>query len=99
MANRDTPAPLRPAPGAVAWGRGNGRPACLAKQEVPMPPYSDVHVLALERSAVVAERFLDTFSADREQSAADYVFPQYAEQPSVVLMSAAEAIRYCESHR
>jgi hypothetical protein len=63
-----------------------------------MPPYSDVYVLAQERSVTAAERFLDAFAPDREQSAEDYVFPQYGEQPLVVVKSAAEAIRYCEAH-
>jgi hypothetical protein len=46
----------------------------------------------------VAERFLDTFAPQREQSAEDYVFPQYAQQPLVILKSAREAIHYCEAH-
>jgi len=63
-----------------------------------MPPYFDLYVLARERSAAVANHFLDAFVPDRDQSAADYGFPKYASQLEVVLKSAAEAIQYCESH-
>ena len=63
-----------------------------------MPPYSDVYVLSRERSAAAADQFLNMFAPDREHSAEDYVFPQYADQPVAVVKSAMEAIRYCEEH-
>jgi hypothetical protein len=57
-----------------------------------------VYVLSSDRSAKSAERFLDTFAPHREQSADDFVFPQYAKQPNLVVKSAREAILYCEAH-
>ncbi len=63
-----------------------------------MPPYADVYVLSPGRSAAVAERFLDMFVPQREQSAAEYEFPQYADKPVVTVKSASEAIQHCEDH-
>jgi hypothetical protein len=63
-----------------------------------MPGYYDVYVMARERAAGVAVRFLDTFLPEREQSAEDYEFPQYSEQPTTVIEAASEAIQYCEAH-
>ncbi len=63
-----------------------------------MPPYSDLYVLSPARSAAMAERFLDTFAPRREQSAAEYEFPEYSDKPLVIVKSAREAIRYCEDH-
>jgi hypothetical protein len=57
-----------------------------------------VYVLSPDRSTKSAERFLATFTPHREQSADDYVFPQYADQPQHVVKSAREAIEYCEAH-
>jgi len=45
-----------------------------------------------------AERFLDAFVPQREQSAEDYAFPQYSEQPILVVKSVQEAVQYCEAH-
>jgi hypothetical protein len=63
-----------------------------------MPGYYDVYVISRERTAEVALRFLDTFVPEREQSAVDYEFPQYSEQPNTVFQSASEAIHHCEAH-
>jgi hypothetical protein len=57
-----------------------------------------VYVLSPVRSAKAAERFLETFAPQREQSADDYEFPEYAEQPQLVVKSAREAIQHCEWH-
>jgi len=57
-----------------------------------------VYVLSPERSATAAERFLDTFAPQREQSAEDYVFAQFTGQPLLIVKLAREAIQYCESH-
>ncbi len=60
-----------------------------------MPGYHDVHVLAPERSAAVANRFLAAFAPNREETTAEYAFPRYSAEPSIVFETAAEAIRYC----
>jgi hypothetical protein len=57
-----------------------------------MPGYHDVYVLAKDRTAAVASRFLECFVPNREQSADNYLFPQYSDQPVVVIESASEAI-------
>ena len=43
-------------------------------------------------------RFLDSFVPKREQSAVDYEFPQYSEQPTSVFESASAAIQHCEAY-
>ena len=63
-----------------------------------MPPYFDVYVLSPDRSAKDAERFLDAFVPQREPSTSEYEFPQYAEQPQLVIRSAREAIHHCEAY-
>ncbi len=63
-----------------------------------MPGYHDVYVLARERSAAVATRFLAEFAPNGQASANEYQFPEYSDRPTVVFSTAAEAIRYCESH-
>ena len=63
-----------------------------------VPGFHDVYVLARDRTAATAQRFLSAFAPHREQSAVDYCFPQYSERPSTILTSADDAIRRCESH-
>jgi hypothetical protein len=63
-----------------------------------MPGYFDVYVMARERTAGVAMRFLEMFVPMREQSAVDYEFPQYSEKPTTVIQTASEAIQHCEAH-
>jgi len=63
-----------------------------------MSGYYDVYVLALERSAATALRFLEEFAPRREQSAVDYHFPQHSDRPGTVLTAARDAIRYCLDH-
>lgn len=62
-----------------------------------MPPYFDIYVLSQHRSATAAAAFLEEFAPNREQSALDYPFPEFAEQPSVVFGTAPEAIDFCDS--
>jgi hypothetical protein len=38
------------------------------------------------------------FAPQREQTAVEYEFPEYAEKPLVIKRSAHEAIQYCEDH-
>ncbi|MBO0698863.1 MAG: hypothetical protein J2P46_10745 [Zavarzinella sp.] len=56
-------------------------------------------MLAPERAAMVALQFLEEFAPRREQSAADYHFPQYSDQSGVVLTAAEDAIGHCVDHR
>jgi hypothetical protein len=58
----------------------------------------DVYILAQHRSPGSADEFLDIFAPHREQTADDYVFPPSSGQPEIVLTSASEAIRHCESN-
>lgn len=60
--------------------------------------YYDVYVSARERSVAEAVRFLAAFAPSGEQSASEYTFPEYSEQPTAVFGTAAEAIRYCETY-
>jgi hypothetical protein len=100
-AMRRSDAPDSGESGATFDGGRTNAPAgerVVSRQGTPVPPYCDVYVLSPERSATAAERFLDTFAPKREQSAEEYVFPQFAEQPLRALKSAREAIQYCEIH-
>lgn len=63
-----------------------------------MPGFHDVYVLARERTAAVAVDFLKAFTPNHEQSAENYVFPQYSNQPVVVIDAASDAIMHCETH-
>jgi hypothetical protein len=63
-----------------------------------MPGYFDIYVLAPDRSATTASRFLLEFAPRRQQSAAEYEFPQFSDRPTTVLLTAQEAIRYCIEH-
>lgn len=60
--------------------------------------YYDVYVLARERSAAVASRFLAAFAPQGTASASEYEFPEYSKRPDVVFSTAMEAIRYCAAH-
>ncbi|MEZ6141869.1 MAG: hypothetical protein R3B84_14955 [Zavarzinella sp.] len=60
--------------------------------------YNDIYVLAPERSAQFALQFLDLFLPERQASAADYPFPQYADVPSVILTKPVDAFTYAEEH-
>ena len=60
--------------------------------------YHDVYVLARERSAAEAARFLTAFAPNGIESASEYEFPEYSKRPTVVLTNSADAIRYCETH-
>ena len=60
--------------------------------------YHDVYVLARERSARVANQFLAAFAPNCLESADEFGFPEFAEVPTVVFTTSAEAIRYCEAH-
>ena len=63
-----------------------------------MAGYYDIYVLARERSAGIASRFLEEFAPRREQSAVEYEFPQYSDQPNLILTMAEDAIRHCVEH-
>jgi hypothetical protein len=60
-----------------------------------MNGFFDVYVLAPERSAKLAVDFLNHFVPRREQSAAEYCFPEYSMTPDAVFESALEAIPFC----
>ena len=63
-----------------------------------MSGYYDVYVLAPHRSADTVARFLDAFAPRREQSAAEYCFPQYSDRPQIILTDAQGAIGYYLDH-
>jgi len=52
----------------------------------------DLYVLAPERSEKVAQRFLETWLTGSVESASDYEFPQYSNEPSARYRSAAALI-------
>ena len=58
----------------------------------------DLYILAQHRSPGSADEFLDTFTPHREQSSAEYVFPTRSGRPAIIVTSASEAIRHCESN-
>lgn len=60
--------------------------------------YHDIYVLAPERSAKAAYRFLAAFAPYGVESAEDYCFPEFADEHDVVFPNAVEAIAYCDVH-
>lgn len=56
--------------------------------------YNDIYVLAPERSAEAALRFLNAVTPDREPAADEYQFPEDAEASDATFRDPADAIRY-----
>ena len=54
--------------------------------------WADIYVLAPERSSQMIERFQKEWLGEMEESAADYWFPQFAQQATQVFESADELI-------
>jgi hypothetical protein len=60
--------------------------------------FNDIYVLSPERSFQAARKFLDTLMPQREQSADEYLFPEYSENPIASFHDADLAIEYGMSH-
>ena len=61
--------------------------------------FTDVYVLAPERTAEIIARFLECFLPLREESADDYHVPEYSDNPVMVLKEADEVIQYAVENR
>ena len=55
--------------------------------------FVDIHVLASERSTVMAQRFIDIWLANFNEAAIEYEFPKYSDQPLAVFLSATDLIK------
>lgn len=60
-----------------------------------MPEYSDIYVISEERDTEVISDFLDHFLSQREDSADEYEFPQYSDDPSVIYKKDSEILARC----
>ena len=60
-----------------------------------MPEYSDIYVISEKRDSRTIDAFLDRFLAKREESADEYEYPQYADNPETVFRNVSEIIAKC----
>ena len=60
--------------------------------------FADCYVLTRQRTRDFILSFLDRFLPQRQEYAAAYEVPQFAEQPSVVFPSANDLLYYLEQH-
>lgn len=59
-----------------------------------MPEYADIYCRQTSRDESFIHECLDFFLPERLESANEYEFPQYAEEPDVIFTSAEKAIAY-----
>jgi len=58
-----------------------------------MPSYSDIYVISEKRDRQTIEEFLNEFLPARDETADEYEFPQYSDNPEVMFRTADEALK------
>ncbi len=58
-----------------------------------MPSYSDIYVISERRDLKTIDGFLNQFLPDRDETADEYEFPQYSDNPEIIFGSVEEALR------
>lgn len=58
-----------------------------------MPSYSDIYVISERRDFKTINEFLNKFLPARDETAVEYEFPQYSDNPEIVYRSAEDALR------
>lgn len=64
-----------------------------------MPSYSDIYVISEKRNSGTIENFLNEFLPIREETADEYEFPQYADNPEIVYRKIDETLGKCIAER
>lgn len=57
-----------------------------------MPSYSDIYVISKKRDRKTIEEFLNQFLPARDETADEYEFPQYSDNPEIIFSTAEEAL-------
>jgi len=60
-----------------------------------MPSYSDIYVISDKRNFETIEGFLNEFLPLREESADEYEFPKYADNPETIYREVNELLGKC----
>jgi len=60
-----------------------------------MPEYSDIYVISNNRSIESINKYLDHFLPNREESAIEYVYPQFSEKPELITTHVSEILELC----
>tara|TARA_R110002050_G_C8940495_1_gene512576 strand:+ start:100 stop:546 length:447 start_codon:yes stop_codon:yes gene_type:complete len=64
-----------------------------------MPSFSDIYVISEKRNREIIDLFLNEFLPIRDESADEYEFPQYSENPEVIFRKAEEALDKCVAEK
>lgn len=57
-----------------------------------MPSYSDIYVISEKRDRKTIEEFLNQFLPARDETADEYEFPQYSDNPEIIFSTVEEAL-------
>ncbi len=60
-----------------------------------MPSYSDIYVISEKRGRKDIEEFLNEFLPCRDETADEYEFPQYSDDPDIIYSKADDALAKC----